>query len=172
VQVPSLVHQNRARALVAAGKLDEAKKEWQLCLALVPNNVNIPIYLLPELEKAGRKQEADELYNRVFKVNEQACKDYPKSANSHNNLAWLAVVCRRQLDVAEEHATEAVRLAPGNAGYLDTLAEVHFQRGRQAKAIELMKECIKLDGKFEYFRKQLKRFEAGDPKAEVPDEGQ
>jgi tetratricopeptide (TPR) repeat protein len=172
VQVPSLVHQNRARALAAGGKFDEAKKEWQLCLALIPGNVNIPIYLLPELEKAGRKQEADDLYNGVFKVNEQACKDYPKSANNHNNLAWLAVVCKRQLELAEEHASEAVRLAPGNAGYLDTLAEVNFQRGRQAKAIELMKQCIKLDGKFDYFRKQLKRFEAGDPKAEVPDEGQ
>lgn len=172
VQVPALVHQNRARALVAAGKIDEAKKEWQLCLALVPGNVNIPIYLTPDLEKAGRRKEADELYNQVFQVNEQACKDYPKSANSHNTLAWLAVVCKRQLDVAEEHANLAVKLAPSNAGYLDTLAEVNFQRGRQAKAIELMKRCLELDTKFDYFRKQLKRFEAGDPKADVPDEGQ
>ena len=56
------------------------------------------------------------------------------------------------------------------AGYLDTLAEVHFQRGRQAKAIELMKRCLELDSKFDYFRKQLKRIEAGNPKAPRPEE--
>jgi tetratricopeptide (TPR) repeat protein len=172
VQVPALVHQNRARAFVVDKKFAEAKKEWELCLQLVPGNVNLPIYLVAELEKAGNKQDANDVFNQVFTLQQKLCADFPKSSTSHNTLAWLGAVCRRQLPLAEEHANKAVALAPDYAGYIDTLAEVHFQQGRQAKAIELMKGCIALEPKNDYFKKQLKRFEAGDPKADVPDEGQ
>jgi hypothetical protein len=34
-----------------------------------------------------------------------------------------------------------------------------------------MKRCLALEPKNDYFQKQLKRFEAGDPKAPVPEEG-
>src|SRR5205807_1085485 len=98
-------------------------------------------------------------------------RDYPQSATNHNTLAWLGALCRRHLDAAEEHANTAVKLTPDNAGYLDTLAEVNFQRGNAARAKELMQRCVELEPKNDYFRKQLKRIEAGDPRAEVPDEG-
>ena len=52
---------------------------------------------------------------------------------------------------------------------LDTLAEVHFQRGEKDKAREIMQRCIALEGKTAYFRKQLARFEAGNPAADVPE---
>jgi hypothetical protein len=61
-----------------------------------------------------------------------------------------------------------VELAPDQAGLPDTLAEVHFQHGEQDRALELMKRCRKLEPNSEYFRKQLQRIEAGDPKAELP----
>jgi tetratricopeptide (TPR) repeat protein len=75
---------------------------------------------------------------------------------------------RRDLDAALDHATQATKLAPDNPGYLDTLAEIHFQRGDKDKAIAALKKCIAMDPKRTYFTKQLKRFEAGDPKAELP----
>src|SRR5207249_6677824 len=125
--------------------------------------------LVPELEKRGRKKEADDLFQRVFTLLENQCREYPKSALSHNVLAWLAATCCRQLDKGLEHSQKAVEWAPKNAGYLDTLAEVHFQRSDRAKAIQLMKKCIELDTKNRYFRDQLARFEAGDPKSPVPE---
>ncbi len=172
VQVPAMAHQNRARAFLAAGKLDEAKKEWQISLKLVPGNVNLPIALVAALEKAGRKPEADELFKTVFDLHQKLRQDFPQSASNHNTVAWLAGVCRRNLDVAEEAATAATKLEPNSAGYLDTYAEVQFQRGNTAKAVDAMKRCIAAEPKNDYFRKQLKRFEAGDPKAEVPDESE
>jgi tetratricopeptide (TPR) repeat protein len=172
VQVPAMAHQNRARAFLAAGKLDEAKKEWEISLKLVPGNVNLPIALVAALEKAGRKPEADELFKTVFDLHQKLRKDFPQSASNHNTVAWLAAICRRNLDVAEEAATAATKLEPNSAGYLDTFAEVQFQRGNTAKAIDAMKRCIAAEPKNEYFRKQLKRFEAGDPKSEVPEEGE
>ena len=70
----------------------------------------------------------------------------------------------------QEHALKAVALAPDSAGDFDTLAEVCFQRGDKDKAVAAEKKAIDLDSKKAYFRKQLKRIEAGDPSAERPAE--
>ena len=90
---------------------------------------------------------------------------------AHNSAAWMSACCRRNLDKALEHARKAVELTPSNAGNLDTLAEVHFQRGEKDRAIALQKRVIVLDPKKAYFRKQLRRIEVGDPSAERPSEG-
>ena len=66
-----------------------------------------------------------------------------------------------------ERVPTAVHLSPENAGYLDTLAEVLFQRGEQAEALRLIRRCVELAPTREYFRRQLKRIEAGDPKVDV-----
>ena len=68
-----------------------------------------------------------------------------------------------------ELSQKAVELTPNHAGNIDTLAEVHFQRGNKDQAIQLMKKCIELEPKNRYFRNQLKRFEAGDAKAPLPE---
>ena len=41
------------------------------------------------------------------------------------------------------------------------------RKGDKDKAIELIKKCIGLDPKYAYFKGQLKRIEAGDPKVDV-----
>lgn len=168
LNVPSWVHYYSARGLLARGKVDEALKEAEICLTALPGDVDIPIDLVPDLEKRGRKEEAAKLYSRAAAVYEELCREYPKSAWAHNTLAWLQARCRRDLDAALEHSQFAIQLEPENAGYLDTLAEVHFQRGSQDKAIESMKKCVAMEPKNDYFRKQLKRIEAGDRSAELP----
>lgn len=168
VGVPHLIHRLRARSLAAAGKIDEALREIELCMAAQPGNVDLGAQLVPELERQGRKKEADQLYARQMEPHRKLIADYPRSAAALNSAAWLAACCRRDLDRALEQAQKAVELAPEQAGYLDTLAEVHFQRGDRAQAIALMKKCIALEPRRGFFRKQLARFEAGDPRAEVP----
>ncbi|HJT79009.1 MAG TPA: HEAT repeat domain-containing protein [Gemmataceae bacterium] len=171
VTVPAYVHRLRARGLLAAGLEDEARREVQTCVALQPATVEMPIQLLPALEKQGLGREADDLFRRTAAVQERVCTAYPSSAWAHNNLAWLEARVRRNLDEALRHARKAVALAPDQTGYLDTLAEVQFQRGDRAAAVELMKKCLARDGKNAYYRKQLERFEAGDRNRDVPDAG-
>ncbi|HXG12652.1 MAG TPA: hypothetical protein VNK04_23040 [Gemmataceae bacterium] len=168
VSVPHFIHRLRARGLAAAGRIDEARREIELALAAQPGNVELAVMLVPELEQQGHQKDADDLLSKVAAVHEKVLADYPQSAASHNSLAWMLACCRRQLDKALQHARKAVELAPEQAGYLDTLAEVHFQRGEQQKAIELMKKCLAMEPTRGFFRRQLKRFEAGDPKAEIP----
>jgi tetratricopeptide (TPR) repeat protein len=96
------------------------------------------------------------------------CKEFPQSAWAHNKAARLAARCNRDLDAALDHARKGVELEPDDAGHLDTLAEVYIQRGDKVKAVELMKKCIEMQPRYEYFRKQLQRMQAGDRDADVP----
>ena len=168
--VPALVHAYRARAALAADRLDAVRAEADACLTLTPGHLDLALLVVPELTSRGRTADADAIYARAAQTYETMCKDHPHSAFAHNSAAWLAACCRRDLDRALEHARQATELAPKHAGYRDTLAEVHFQRGDRAKAIELMKECRRMEPNNSYFVKQLQRFEAGNPAVPPPPE--
>jgi tetratricopeptide (TPR) repeat protein len=170
--VPAQIHQLRASSLLAAGKLDEALRHMELALTDSPGYVDLPIALVPELERRGHKKEATDLFDRVYRAYEKVCREYPSCAWAHNSAAWLSACCRRNLDAALRHAEKAVELSPDHAGYFDTLAEVHFQRGDRDKAVAVQKRAIELEPKKAYYRKQLKRLEAGDPSSERPPENE
>jgi hypothetical protein len=99
------------------------------CLWLVPGREDVPIYFVSALEKLGRTMEAGEVFASVFDTYAKLLEDYPDWAQGHNQLAWLCGRCRRKLDLALTHAQRALTLEPKHAGYRDTLAELHFQRG-------------------------------------------
>jgi tetratricopeptide (TPR) repeat protein len=158
----------RACGLAAAGRLDGMRKEVKAILDVDPGHIDTAIDLGRVLTSRGHKKEADDLFTRIYMAQDALCKEYPDSGWCRNNTAWLAVRCRRDLDAALGHARKGVELEPDNAGHLDTLAEVYFQRGDKDKAVELMRKCVRMQPKYDYFRKQLKRMRAGDRDADVP----
>jgi tetratricopeptide (TPR) repeat protein len=168
--VPELTRTYRAKALLAAGKTDEALAEARVGLAVLPGNVELAIGFVPDLERAGRKKDADDLYAQVKSALQGAIREYGSSAELRNSLAWTLVNCNRELDEAQKHAEKAVELAPKAAGYIDTLAEIHFRKKDRPKALELMKQCAKLEPTNPYFRKQLERFEKKPFDSPLPDE--
>jgi len=168
--VPELARTYKARALVADGKLDDAIAEARAGLTALPGNVEMAIGLVPDLDQAGKKKEADEIYGKVKSAYESAIQDYASSADLRNSLAWTMVNCGRDLDDALLHAKKAVEQAPKAAGYIDTLAEVYFRKKDRPKALELMKQCAALEPTNPYFRKQLERFEKKPFDSPLPDE--
>jgi tetratricopeptide (TPR) repeat protein len=166
--VPAAVHSNRARALAAAGKVAEALREAEKALAAVPGNSDLVGDLIAELDRHGERAEADALFGRLMGRLEKLTGDYPRSAWAHNACAWLSAESRRGLDAALDHARKATELEPKNAGYLDTLAEVHFRRGERDQAVATAQRCTNMDPRRDYFRKQLARFKTGDPNSDVP----
>jgi hypothetical protein len=83
-------------------------------------------------------------------------------------FAWLCARTRRSLSAGLEHARQAVKQAPENAHYRDTLAETLFQSGRRDEAVAEMKQCIQLDPVRPYYRRQLKRMQEAAPATEPP----
>lgn len=154
------IHSARARAHMAKGRVTEALAEARLALSATPGDVDVVLELVPELDKLGRRDLAEPLFAETFDRHERVLRDYPASALYRNNAAWLAAKCDRRLDRALELAREAVRLEPKSAGYLDTLAEVHFHRHERDDAVRLMKQCIEMEPGNDYFQKQLARFQA------------
>ncbi len=170
IGVPTHIHRLRARAFVAAGKFEEARKEIAVAQSILPGDMDLAIMLVPDLEKSGQANDAKDIFDKTLATYEKLCKEYPKCAMTHNWAAWLSVCCGRNLEAAKAHALKATELAPTNAGHLDTLAEIYFQLGDKDKASATEKKVIDLEPKRIYFRKQLKRIEAGNPKAERPPE--
>jgi tetratricopeptide (TPR) repeat protein len=168
--VPELARTYKARALFAAGKVDEALAEARAGLAVLPGNIELVLGFVPDLDRAGKKKEADEIYGKVKAAYQSALQDHGSSGDLRNSIAWTMVNCNRDLDDALTHAKKAVEVAPKTAGYIDTLAEVYFRRKDRAKALELMKQCAALEPTNPYFRKQLERFEKKPFDSPLPDE--
>jgi tetratricopeptide (TPR) repeat protein len=159
-----------ARAALAAGLIDEALAHIKAGLDVMPGDVDLAMLTVPELERIGRRADAAAIYSRTCEPYLTLAKEYPRSGLAHNGAAWMAAVCRRDLDAGLVHARKAVELEPMNTGYWDTLAEVLFQRGQTDQALERMRACVRAEPRRTYFAKQLARFQAGDRTIPPPDD--
>ncbi|MCA9161789.1 MAG: hypothetical protein KDA62_02375 [Planctomycetales bacterium] len=169
LQLPQLIHKVQARTLLAAGKNEAALAELKLAHAALPGGIQLAEDLFHQFDAAGMREAIDPLFNQTYSLYVELCEDYPETASHHNNLAWLAARCDRQLDAALTHAEQAVKLAPESMAYLDTLAEVHFRRGDTSQAIELAEKCLAAEPNNTHFQTQLKRFR-GEPVEEAESE--
>ncbi|MFI4999664.1 MAG: hypothetical protein ACHQK9_07270 [Reyranellales bacterium] len=165
-----MLHRFQALSLLKEGKGPQAMHHIELCLALVPADVNLPIDAVPLLRKAGLEQQAADLLKRAVAAQEEKCRQYPESASMHNALAWLLVRLRTNLDAALEHAVKAHELSPSSLAIADTLAEVYFQRGDKQKAIDLIDVCARRQPDTVRHWQVRRRFETGTPDSDPPAE--
>lgn len=165
IQIPFVIHKARARGLLAIGRNPDALQEIRLCQRYHPGDPSLAEDLVPVLETAGLPAEAEELFQSTFTHLHEICHDFPLSALHHNNLAWMAARCNRQLDEALRLARRAVELNPSSAAYLDTLAEVSYRLGQVEDAIGYEQRCVELEPDSPHYAAQLNRFRAaGDPR--------
>ena len=156
--MPALIHRSRALGLMRAGEFAGAAREVDLAMLYSPSDADSVIAFVNELDRLGKKAEADDLYRRHSAPYRALCEAHPASAQAHNQLAWAQAKCRRDLDDALGHARRAVELDPKSTACLDTLAETHFQRGEVQQAIEVMNRCVELEPKDKRHQQQLERF--------------
>lgn len=163
VTLPHSIHQAKAKGAVFAGDKAAWQRELAACRQLLPNDSGVVEELFPLLERAGWKEEFDALYREHRTKLEALTKQYPQSARFANSLAWTCAIARRDLDEALAHAKRALELAPETAGYLDTLAEVHFARGEYQQAVAVQRRAVAAADDAAVFEERLKRFEAALP---------
>ena len=134
-------------------------KAAQACFEQSPGDADTQIEIVNALRDAGRGEEAEAVYARAKAVYANQAAAYPDSGPARNLAAWFQGRCRRDLDDALAHAKRAAELEPTNTAILDTLAEVHFQRGETEPALALVRQCIELEPTNEHHRKNLVRFQ-------------
>ncbi len=156
--LPHVIHKVLARAAIAEGAFKTAETEFAQCEKLMPAEIRATIDLVPALAEAGRRQLADELFERALDVHKKVIDEFPESATYLNNGAWLCARCQRELGEALDLALKAVKLVPDEAAYHDTLAEVYFQRGDREAAVAAAQKCIDLAPANKMFTARLAHF--------------
>ena len=150
-------------------KLETAIEQARACLKVTPGHLELVSGVVPELEKRGRKAEADELFGVAWSAYTRVLADHPESASARNSLATLGANCRRELDKALRYAEEAVAADPVSVGYRETLAEVRFRRGERDEALAVMTGLSGENPRSRFYRRQLARYRSGDPASPLPD---
>jgi len=170
LHVPRMIRVLRARGHLQAGRIDSALAEIDAAMAIAPGDTDVAIEFAPALVRAGRQEDARRLIERVLSHYRRLLEAWPRSAALHNAAAWLLVRCRTRLDEALAHARRGVELDPDNCAIIDTLAEVHFQRGNRSEAIATIRRCIELEPWHRRHRDALMRFESQSPDTPPPPE--
>jgi tetratricopeptide (TPR) repeat protein len=169
LSVPLSVRVNQARALLAAGKVEQALALAHECLVVMPGHSELVIGLVPELDRIGRTKDADELFRRVWDTFGSLLREYPQSGWIRYSAAWLAAGCRRELAAGLDHAIRAAELEPGMKSYREALAEVRFRRGEREQAVAIMTELSQSDRRNHFYQRQLERYRSGNLTSPLPD---
>ena len=156
-----------ARIAIRENRTDEAVGILRDLVDRQPSNSSIVEDLYPILVQAGRKKDADEFYEKLNRYGENALALFPNSAQDLNSNAWLKARCGKDLDTALARSELSNKLSQDNYAYLDTLAEVYFQRGDRKQAVELSEQAVKLAGSDLLLHKQLQRFKSDKPLSEL-----
>ena len=85
--------------------------------------------------------------------------EFPESPSFLNNAAWICARAQRQLDEGLALAQRALKVAPDEASYHDTLAEIHFQRGDRDAAVAASRRAAELSPDNKLFTTRLAHFQ-------------
>ncbi len=139
-----------------------ADKLLRVAFRCQPQDIDLPIVIIPVAERIFGKELADEWFHLFYQPLLKHLEEFPNDALIGNNTAWLAALCNRNLEQAKMLASKVTASYP-EATYLDTLAEIEYRLGNVERAIELSEKCLRMEPKNKQHRKQLKRFRAGNP---------
>ena len=139
-----------------------ANRLVRVTLRCKPQDIDVPIVIVPAAERVFGKELADEWFHLFYQPLLKHLEEFPNDALIGNNTAWMAALCNRNLDQAKMLASKVTASHP-EATYLDTLAEIEYRLGNVDRAIELSEKCLRMEPKNKQHRKQLKRFRAGNP---------
>jgi tetratricopeptide (TPR) repeat protein len=122
-----------------AKRLDDSIATYEKARELAPENADIALQLAALCESAGRKDEAQQNYETVLRLDQ----DQPAAKN---NLAWLIAdrdqVSPGDLDRALQLAQDAKNAMPNDPSVADTLGWIMYKKGIPSAAIALFRESI------------------------------
>lgn len=148
---------------IARDDAAEINKRLTELAKVPPDNSEVVQEVVCYLQKKGDRDAADRLFLPTEKQLADELEKDPSPTNK-NSLAWFYARSFRKLDRAQKLSEEAVAADPHNAAFLDTLAEVHFQRGDVEKAIQLEKQAHLIEPGRPELDVQMQRFLAGRKK--------
>jgi tetratricopeptide (TPR) repeat protein len=137
---------------------DGAIASFERTTQLDPDNPKGWASLGTAYHEGDNQDEAIDAYLKVLEID-------PHDDSSLNNLAWVYATQGQNLEEAIRLSRQSLRIRPKTPQYLDTLADLYYQRGDRDRALELIRYAIglrpeSLDLKA-HLERQLTRFERG-----------
>jgi tetratricopeptide (TPR) repeat protein len=108
---------------------------------------------ISKLMELGRNFEQTGNIDSAFQMYNDALVQYLEPMNA---LAWLYKE-KGELDKAKNLSEMTIKLAPDEANFLDTYAEILFMDGKISKAIEILQKAVKIDPTLRDKLENLKR---------------
>jgi tetratricopeptide (TPR) repeat protein len=133
----ALAHDNLGNAYQAAGRLDEALREFQASLDLMPASATTEYNLGTILAQQGRIPEAMEQYQKTLALN-------PRLAKAHNNLGVL-LKDQGRLSEASSRIQMALEINPSLTEALSNLAAVMALQGRVDESLSYFRKAEERD---------------------------
>ena len=135
------VHRFIADAMASQGKPEDAITEYRKAFRLRPTDVNSLFEFEQLLKKRGRPEDVLAEFRELTRLN-------PEVVEPQNALAWNLVVPRNRprqdYEEALNHARTAVKLAPNDAEYINTLALAEYRVGHWNDSIAAANRSIEL----------------------------
>ena len=107
-----------------------------------------------------------EKYEDAMASYQQAIDLNRRDHSSMNNLAWVYAIQGVQLDEGIRLSRRSLRLKPNAPGYLDTLAELYYQKGDLERAVRVIQRALDLSPEdpelLQHLHKQRAKFLSGD----------
>jgi tetratricopeptide (TPR) repeat protein len=146
----------------ATGRLDEAEKTSRQAVALIEKLAAEPpkepahqkilaISYFTQgdlLLEMGRAQESEKAYRQALAVRERLAAQFPRNPHYQNALAWWLATCPnskcRDVARAAELAQKAVKGAPKEGMYRNTLGVALYRKGSWKEAIETLEKSMEL----------------------------
>ena len=120
------------------GEFDKAKGEWNKLLEMDPDNSRVLSVMGSAFLEKKQYSEAISVFKKMRNV-------MPKNGSIANTLGYLLADQNKELDLAKKLIEEALELdLPNRATYLDSLAWVHFRKGKFEEARKLQEKSMKL----------------------------
>jgi Tfp pilus assembly protein PilF len=137
-----------ATLFLRAGKLDEARAEYEGIAAKQPKSVMAPTMVALILEVQKKPAEAQKIYEKIVAAT-------PTAAVAANNLAWLYAENGGNLDVAMQLAQSASQQLPKVPQVTDTLGWVYLKKDLASLDIPPLLSSIENDPKNASYRYHL-----------------
>jgi predicted O-linked N-acetylglucosamine transferase (SPINDLY family) len=130
----------RARTEWQAGRRDQAEATLRSLLSALPADADALVALAELLSASERHHEAIPLLKKLV-------ASHPGVA-AHARRLGAMLLAGGDLDGAQRHLEDAVRLEPKNARGHNNLGEVHMARSDRLRAIECYRRAIECDGSY------------------------
>jgi tetratricopeptide (TPR) repeat protein len=118
-----------------SGDLDKAIASFQEARVLAPHDPMVEGALADALRLAGRNSEAIASYRRLLSLDSE-------NANAMNNLAYIILDTGGSTDEAQKLEEQALRKAPTNQNYADTLGMVYLRRNLKDSAYQVFNGLV------------------------------